>query len=123
MLRFFFLSPIVRHRSKFPEWRMNNGDLRSVTFTRKALNQAAEKKKFISRLQILARQHNASRTGGGCVRRDVKTFHLVVIARARIVPASSILSLSDTDEKCSMFQSPQHYHTVCSTCYRMTTKC
>lgn len=55
--------------------------------------------------------------------RDVKMFHLVVIARALIVPASSILSLSDTDEKCSMLQSPQHYHTVCLTCYRMTTKC
>lgn len=40
-----------------------------------------------------------------------------------LIPVSSLLSLSDADEKCSMFRSPQHYHSVFSTCYQMTPKC
>lgn len=40
-----------------------------------------------------------------------------------LIPVSSLLSLSDADEKCSVFRSPQHYHSVFSTCYQMTPKC
>lgn len=39
-------------------------------------------------------------------------------------PASCHLPVSDTDEKCSMFRSPQHYHSVFSICWdQMTPKC
>lgn len=39
-------------------------------------------------------------------------------------PASCHLLVSDTDEKCSVFRSPQHYHSVFSICWdQMTRKC
>lgn len=39
-------------------------------------------------------------------------------------PASCHLLVSDTDEKCSVFRSPQHYHSVFSICWdQMTPKC
>lgn len=43
---------------------------------------------------------------------------------SRQFPASCHLPVSDTDEKCSVFRSPQHYHSVFSICWdQMTPKC